>query len=80
MLFLDEPTNHLDAESVRWLEQFLQVWTVLPSVPALQRSGVGVAVIGRGAVWRISELQRHCRCDHARQVLPGQRGWLDSGN
>jgi len=24
MLLLDEPTNHLDAESVQWLEQFLQ--------------------------------------------------------
>jgi sulfate-transporting ATPase len=24
ILFLDEPTNHLDAESVEWLEQFLQ--------------------------------------------------------
>lgn len=24
MLLLDEPTNHLDAESVRWLEQFLE--------------------------------------------------------
>jgi sulfate-transporting ATPase len=24
MLLLDEPTNHLDAESVNWLEQFLQ--------------------------------------------------------
>src|SRR5690606_5411343 len=24
MLLLDEPTNHLDAESVYWLEQFLQ--------------------------------------------------------
>ena len=24
MLLLDEPTNHLDAESVEWLEQFLQ--------------------------------------------------------
>src|SRR5262249_57352662 len=24
MLLLDEPTNHLDAESVGWLEQFLQ--------------------------------------------------------
>lgn len=24
VLLLDEPTNHLDAESVRWLEQFLQ--------------------------------------------------------
>src|SRR5687767_10031321 len=24
MLILDEPTNHLDAESVEWLEQFLQ--------------------------------------------------------
>ena len=24
LLLLDEPTNHLDAESVDWLEQFLQ--------------------------------------------------------
>src|SRR5262249_57878984 len=24
LLLLDEPTNHLDAESVEWLEQFLQ--------------------------------------------------------
>src|SRR4029079_15975619 len=24
LLLLDEPTNHLDAESVAWLEQFLQ--------------------------------------------------------
>ena len=24
MLLLDEPTNHLDAESVEWLEQYLQ--------------------------------------------------------
>src|SRR5690606_30567322 len=24
MLLLDEPTNHLDAESVEWLEQFLE--------------------------------------------------------
>ncbi|NNC90569.1 MAG: ABC-F family ATP-binding cassette domain-containing protein [Akkermansiaceae bacterium] len=24
LLLLDEPTNHLDAESIRWLEQFLQ--------------------------------------------------------
>ena len=24
MLLLDEPTNHLDAESVAWLEHFLQ--------------------------------------------------------
>src|SRR5690606_31920699 len=24
MLLLDEPTNHLDAESVAWLEKFLQ--------------------------------------------------------
>jgi ATP-binding cassette ChvD family protein len=27
MLLLDEPTNHLDAESVAWLEQFLQKYT-----------------------------------------------------
>ncbi|EGO81732.1 ATPase component of ABC transporter [Xylella fastidiosa EB92.1] len=27
MLLLDEPTNHLDAESVEWLEQFLQRYT-----------------------------------------------------
>lgn len=27
MLLLDEPTNHLDAESVAWLEQFLQEFT-----------------------------------------------------
>ncbi|MBU2886546.1 energy-dependent translational throttle protein EttA [Gilvimarinus agarilyticus] len=27
MLLLDEPTNHLDAESVHWLEQFLQSFT-----------------------------------------------------
>ena len=27
MLLLDEPTNHLDAESVEWLEQFLQRFT-----------------------------------------------------
>ncbi len=27
MLLLDEPTNHLDAESVEWLEQFLQKFT-----------------------------------------------------
>lgn len=27
MLLLDEPTNHLDAESVAWLEQFLQNYT-----------------------------------------------------
>lgn len=27
MLLLDEPTNHLDAESVDWLEQFLQKFT-----------------------------------------------------
>lgn len=27
MLLLDEPTNHLDAESVFWLEQFLQEFT-----------------------------------------------------
>ena len=27
MLLLDEPTNHLDAESVAWLEQFLQEYT-----------------------------------------------------
>jgi energy-dependent translational throttle protein EttA len=27
MLLLDEPTNHLDAESVFWLEQFLQNFT-----------------------------------------------------
>lgn len=27
MLLLDEPTNHLDAESVHWLEQFLQEFT-----------------------------------------------------
>ncbi len=27
MLLLDEPTNHLDAESVYWLEQFLQNFT-----------------------------------------------------
>ncbi|MDO3387919.1 energy-dependent translational throttle protein EttA [Gilvimarinus sp. SDUM040013] len=27
MLLLDEPTNHLDAESVHWLEQFLQTFT-----------------------------------------------------
>src|SRR5438034_1612817 len=26
MLLLDEPTNHLDAESVDWLEQFLQTF------------------------------------------------------
>lgn len=26
MLLLDEPTNHLDAESVAWLEQFLQAY------------------------------------------------------
>jgi ATPase subunit of ABC transporter with duplicated ATPase domains len=25
VLLLDEPTNHLDAESVAWLEAFLQV-------------------------------------------------------
>jgi energy-dependent translational throttle protein EttA len=27
LLLLDEPTNHLDAESVAWLEQFLQTYT-----------------------------------------------------
>ncbi|HEY7883941.1 MAG TPA: energy-dependent translational throttle protein EttA [Cellvibrionaceae bacterium] len=27
MLLLDEPTNHLDAESVHWLEQFLQAFS-----------------------------------------------------
>lgn len=27
MLLLDEPTNHLDAESVAWLEKFLQEYT-----------------------------------------------------
>lgn len=27
MLLLDEPTNHLDAESVAWLEHFLQAFT-----------------------------------------------------
>ncbi|HSX84658.1 MAG TPA: energy-dependent translational throttle protein EttA [Cellvibrio sp.] len=27
MLLLDEPTNHLDAESVYWLEQFLQAFS-----------------------------------------------------
>ena len=27
LLLLDEPTNHLDAESVDWLEQFLQDYT-----------------------------------------------------
>jgi energy-dependent translational throttle protein EttA len=27
LLLLDEPTNHLDAESVAWLEQFLQDYT-----------------------------------------------------
>jgi len=27
LLLLDEPTNHLDAESVEWLEQFLQRFT-----------------------------------------------------
>lgn len=27
MLLLDEPTNHLDAESVAWLERFLQDYT-----------------------------------------------------
>ncbi|HEX7167180.1 MAG TPA: energy-dependent translational throttle protein EttA [Acidimicrobiales bacterium] len=27
LLMLDEPTNHLDAESVAWLEQFLQNYT-----------------------------------------------------
>ncbi len=26
LLLLDEPTNHLDAESIRWLEQFLQAF------------------------------------------------------
>jgi sulfate-transporting ATPase len=26
MLLLDEPTNHLDAESVRWLEHYLEVY------------------------------------------------------
>jgi ATP-binding cassette ChvD family protein len=26
MLLLDEPTNHLDAESVRWLEHFLELY------------------------------------------------------
>ncbi len=31
MLLLDEPTNHLDAESVHWLEKFLEefTWTVV---------------------------------------------------
>ena len=28
MLILDEPTNHLDAESVAWLERFLQEYTL----------------------------------------------------
>ena len=27
MLLLDEPTNHLDAESIAWLEQFLDKYT-----------------------------------------------------
>jgi energy-dependent translational throttle protein EttA len=27
MLLLDEPTNHLDAESISWLEQFLEQFT-----------------------------------------------------
>ncbi len=27
MLLLDEPTNHLDAESIAWIEQFLQKYT-----------------------------------------------------
>jgi sulfate-transporting ATPase len=33
MLLLDEPTNHLDAESVAWLERFLQS-TRAPSSPS----------------------------------------------
>ena len=35
MLLLDEPTNHLDAESVEWLEQFLQKFpgTVMTAAP-----------------------------------------------
>ena len=33
MLLLDEPTNHLDAESVDWLEQFLEAYPA-PSSPS----------------------------------------------
>ena len=67
MLLLDEPTNHLDAESVEWLEQFLQRF-----------SGTVVAVthdryfLDNAAEW-ILELDR----GHGIPWKGNYSGWLD---
>ncbi|CAN5796766.1 hypothetical protein BH23ACT5_BH23ACT5_14310 [soil metagenome] len=48
LLLLDEPTNHLDAESVAWLEQFLQAYS--GSVVAVTHDRIRPAKEGGGAV------------------------------
>jgi sulfate-transporting ATPase len=68
LLLLDEPTNHLDAESVAWLERFLQEYT-----------GTVVAVthdryfLDKVAGW-ILELER----GHAFPYETNYSGWLEA--
>ena len=59
MLLLDEPTNHLDAESVEWLEQFLQkfpgtVVGVTPDRYCLDNAAEWILELDRGSgiPWR----------------------------
>src|SRR5665213_1056515 len=59
MLLLDEPTNHLDAESVEWLEQFLQrfpgtVVAVTHDRYFLDNAAEWILVLdrGRGIPWK----------------------------
>eukprot|EP00741_Cyanophora_paradoxa_P015347 tig00000194_g14815.t1 len=60
MLLLDEPTNHLDAESVAWLEKFLQV-RILPRRPLRRRRDF------KGTVVTIT---------HDRYFLDNVAGWI----
>ena len=58
MLLLDEPTNHLDAESVEWLEVFLQRF-----------SGTVVAITNRYGWIRSSGRSTPCKPDRIRSTF-----------
>ena len=68
MLLLDEPTNHLDAESVDWLEQFLQ---------RFPGTVVGIThdryFLDNAAEW-ILELDRGHSLERQLQLLAGTEG------
>lgn len=45
LLLLDEPTNHLDAESVAWIEDFLQSFS--GTVVAITHDRCDVVMVGQ---------------------------------